>query len=119
RALGRCARCAPNWAHETELLKLVDGFERHVEHTVDVCLGVRGRQETGAPFGDVHAACDHACVEQVHVERLMNEAQVFIEREAKEDRKSTRLNSSHLGISYAVLCLKKKKTGSTRRHRHT
>src|SRR5437899_7311717 len=28
---------------------------------------------------------------------------------AKRDRKSTRLNSSHLGISYAVFCLKKKK----------
>src|SRR5262245_10774677 len=27
----------------------------------------------------------------------------------KQDRKSTRLNSSHLGISYAVFCLKKKK----------
>src|SRR5437899_4233079 len=27
----------------------------------------------------------------------------------KRDRKSTRLNSSHLGISYAVFCLKKKK----------
>src|SRR5947199_2397449 len=26
----------------------------------------------------------------------------------KADRKSTRLNSSHLGISYAVFCLKKK-----------
>src|SRR5262245_65042058 len=26
----------------------------------------------------------------------------------KTDRKSTRLNSSHLGISYAVFCLKKK-----------
>src|SRR5437899_10751267 len=28
---------------------------------------------------------------------------------ATSDRKSTRLNSSHLGISYAVFCLKKKK----------
>src|ERR1035441_10881549 len=28
---------------------------------------------------------------------------------AKIDRKSTRLNSSHLGISYAVFCLKKKR----------
>src|SRR5262245_2032725 len=27
---------------------------------------------------------------------------------SEEDRKSTRLNSSHLGISYAVFCLKKK-----------
>src|SRR5205814_5814119 len=29
------------------------------------------------------------------------------------DRKSTRLNSSHLGISYAVFCLKKKKKKNT------
>src|SRR2546426_7254671 len=29
---------------------------------------------------------------------------------AERDRKSTRLNSSHLVISYAVFCLKKKKT---------
>src|SRR3712207_7697820 len=31
------------------------------------------------------------------------------ESEALEDRKSTRLNSSHANISYAVFCLKKKK----------
>src|SRR5947199_4744781 len=30
----------------------------------------------------------------------------------RRDRKSTRLNSSHLGISYAVFCLKKKKQTS-------
>src|SRR5256885_6094658 len=33
------------------------------------------------------------------------------------DRKSTRLNSSHLVISYAVFCLKKKKKSS--KHQHT
>src|SRR5258705_68881 len=32
-----------------------------------------------------------------------------LEAQLKLDRKSTRLNSSHLGISYAVFCLKKKK----------
>src|SRR5947199_3227632 len=36
------------------------------------------------------------------------------------DRKSTRLNSSHLGISYAVFCLKKKNNNNkyirTRKH---
>src|SRR5262245_64380809 len=32
------------------------------------------------------------------------------------DRKSTRLNSSHLGISYAVFCLKKKKHRIRERH---
>src|SRR5262245_13594770 len=31
-----------------------------------------------------------------------------------QDRKSTRLNSSHLGISYAVFCLKKKKQQASR-----
>src|SRR5438445_7878974 len=36
------------------------------------------------------------------------------------DRKSTRLNSSHANISYAVFCLKKKKNdfGSPTSHRH-
>src|SRR2546430_12527584 len=33
----------------------------------------------------------------------------------KLDRKSTRLNSSHSQISYAVFCLKKKKTNTTNR----
>src|SRR5437899_3530847 len=31
------------------------------------------------------------------------------------DRKSTRLNSSHLGISYAVFCLKKKNIQKTKK----
>src|SRR3712207_8659919 len=31
---------------------------------------------------------------------------------ARRDRKSTRLNSSHANISYAVFCLKKKKTNT-------
>src|SRR2546426_1595918 len=35
-----------------------------------------------------------------------------------QDRKSTRLNSSHLVISYAVFCLKKKKK-KTKEHRPT
>src|SRR5690349_22057487 len=33
-----------------------------------------------------------------------------------EDRKSTRLNSSHVEISYAVFCLKKKKKKQTDNH---
>src|SRR3712207_8305113 len=38
-------------------------------------------------------------------------------RRGLEDRKSTRLNSSHANISYAVFCLKKKKKPT--RHRTT
>src|SRR5690625_6421902 len=37
-----------------------------------------------------------------------------VEFEVAEDRKSTRLNSSHVAISYAVFCLKKKKNKRTR-----
>src|SRR5438034_6083984 len=35
-----------------------------------------------------------------------------------EDRKSTRLNSSHTVISYAVFCLKKKKKKNKMKNRH-
>src|SRR3712207_7644190 len=34
--------------------------------------------------------------------------QVYAAAQSEEDRKSTRLNSSHANISYAVFCLKKK-----------
>src|SRR5262245_63602386 len=39
----------------------------------------------------------------------LNTAKALGGVEVDQDRKSTRLNSSHLGISYAVFCLKKKK----------
>src|SRR5256885_4658632 len=43
--------------------------------------------------------------------------EVSVERDASQerDRKSTRLNSSHLVISYAVFCLKKKKCRDCKR----
>src|SRR3712207_7873843 len=57
-------------------------------------------------------------VEDLAVEQLV--AELAVERVAvavlpraagsDEDRKSTRLNSSHANISYAVFCLKKKTT---------
>src|SRR2546422_1417595 len=42
---------------------------------------------------------------------LLHEVAAFVDfsQEEAEDRKSTRLNSSHGYISYAVFCLKKKK----------
>src|SRR3712207_7131551 len=39
-------------------------------------------------------------------------------RPEEGDRKSTRLNSSHANISYAVFCLKKKKTKNNSSHAH-
>src|SRR5260221_8775433 len=35
---------------------------------------------------------------------------------SEKDRKSTRLNSSHTVISYAVFCLKKKKKNNQKKH---
>src|SRR5205814_7193127 len=49
-------------------------------------------------------------ITQVSPERIREEfTKMLTEGAAGKDRKSTRLNSSHLGISYAVFCLKKKK----------
>src|SRR5262245_64566081 len=54
--------------------------------------------------------CDHAEPEDLGRRAL----------ELPRDRKSTRLNSSHLGISYAVFCLKKKKPATAEpRDKHT
>src|SRR5262245_39695953 len=50
-----------------------------------------------------------------HVELVLG-----VGRRDARDRKSTRLNSSHLGISYAVFCLKKKKhKNKQHRNNHT
>src|SRR2546430_7200318 len=48
---------------------------------------------------------DHQSVER----RSARGARVGAALQRREDRKSTRLNSSHSQISYAVFCLKKKK----------
>src|SRR5205814_8089619 len=49
-------------------------------------------------------------VDQTHRRKVLDAREAHVTQLAqKGDRKSTRLNSSHLGISYAVFCLKKKK----------
>src|SRR5690625_243262 len=45
------------------------------------------------------------CIEKMHNQRPI----IFFTNGFDTDRKSTRLNSSHVAISYAVFCLKKKK----------
>src|SRR5690242_20858030 len=45
-----------------------------------------------------------------HSGTFVNHPHVVVLIDADRDRKSTRLNSSHMSISYAVFCLKKKKT---------
>src|SRR3712207_6882352 len=44
------------------------------------------------------------------IEQRIQDYREKIFKEEERDRKSTRLNSSHANISYAVFCLKKKNT---------
>src|SRR3712207_7916116 len=46
----------------------------------------------------------------IELEDVGGDADQLLEPCVARDRKSTRLNSSHANISYAVFCLKKKKT---------
>src|SRR2546430_13206824 len=68
--------------------------------------------------------CDRATARAVHresahdgvdgLERRDTRGDCVIHQRPAEDRKSTRLNSSHSQISYAVFCLKKKTITETR-----
>src|SRR5256885_10270624 len=51
---------------------------------------------------------------QLGVQHLQGDGTAMLDVLGEKDRKSTRLNSSHLVISYAVFCLKKKKSTSVR-----
>src|SRR3712207_7637204 len=57
-------------------------------------------------FRVLHAPPDLALLEQPRAAPRPIKAGIVFQ----EDRKSTRLNSSHANISYAVFCLKKKHT---------
>src|SRR2546430_5965810 len=47
-------------------------------------------------------------IKEEEVQDLLKTVESELRRRARRDRKSTRLNSSHSQISYAVFCLKKK-----------
>src|SRR5690348_17767411 len=68
----------------------------------------RSRRQARAPDRrpGAHHQHQHLRLGSAHVRRAHER------REGQGDRKSTRLNSSHPSISYAVFCLKKKKKSS-------
>src|SRR5256885_10021340 len=73
--------------------------------------GTRSRQFGHTPYSDTPGKRDGFLGRGTTDQR--RGGSLRISRSAR-DRKSTRLNSSHLVISYAVFCLEKKKTTSTR-----
>src|SRR3712207_8970856 len=66
-----------------------------------------GRRWSGRPWSGIRSRDPHPWVEDA-VEKVDDEVRGDDEDRGHEDRKSTRLNSSHANISYAVFCLKKK-----------
>src|SRR2546430_10363559 len=65
-------------------------------------MNENGKKESHVAY-HVRMALDSAGI------RMMDNKSLALLPSAAEDRKSTRLNSSHSQISYAVFCLKKKK----------
>src|SRR2546426_10630820 len=101
------ARSTPSISREarTEIrLSLLSGFGKGAGCSFDSRVPVESRHVGAAAFG---AVCRVSTARSRHPR--------FRERavETLQDRKSTRLNSSHLVISYAVFCLKKKKNNNT------
>src|SRR3712207_7869882 len=75
--------------------------EAEVHHRLEVA--VDGRQlGIFLPCGRVGGLGDPRFTHRIEV-------RIFLIQRFHPDRKSTRLNSSHANISYAVFCLKKKK----------
>src|SRR5258707_5796216 len=73
---------------------------------------IEGRLQPGDDLNTVELS------KQFHTSRTpVKEALLLLEKEGL-DRKSTRLNSSHANISYAVFCLKQKHPRSTRNHHY-
>src|SRR5690606_39752293 len=73
-----------------------------------------------AVFQPTHGyVADPQCLVRRIVEHVTASGGTLVKgRAARIDRKSTRLNSSHVKISYAVFCLKKKKTHDHRQYSH-
>src|SRR3712207_8654859 len=82
----------------------------------------RPPRSTLFPYTTLFRSCiyrtQHSILQKKHPSSSIRQGNLSSPKQASEmlefqkdsDRKSTRLNSSHANISYAVFCLKKKKT---------
>src|SRR2546430_516111 len=84
----------------------------HALESVATLLLMCDRRDLGAAIGERPPAADSECASDVGAAQRTAPLQGTTENfdpSRLKDRKSTRLNSSHSQISYAVFCLKKKK----------
>src|SRR5690625_4781370 len=97
------------------LLQVPDAFFREV---LQVDLPDPGRYAVGTFFLPADPAAADRAAGRIGAIAAEEGLQALTWREAPtEDRKSTRLNSSHVAISYVVFCLKRKKNRGCRRPR--
>src|SRR5207244_11037203 len=89
-------------SYSAELRAFYEEHEQHMEPIVEWVKTSGDLKPTGTPTGeDVTEAIRQKA-------RELGYGEVGFTRNDRQDRKSTRLNSSHQIISYAVFCLKKK-----------
>src|SRR5690625_4732630 len=101
-ATAQAVAAAPVWGVDS-LRKRREPAEGGFPRTDPKAGGVAGSDLTVYTYGEDLFA---AMLEAIRGAREFIFFETYI---WKEDRKSTRLNSSHVAISYAVFCLKKKK----------
>src|SRR5439155_15551944 len=79
-----------------------------------------GRGNGSAPRAESAGARDGRCGRRGGYLPILARARCrsWARRKRRRDRKSTRLNSSHVAISYAVFCLKKKKKHQIKRRKN-
>src|SRR5437763_13348904 len=83
------------------------GFDQEIPHHSTFSKNRHGRFQESKLFEELFEHIVRQCVEVGLVQgKHLSVDGSFVE--ANADRKSTRLNSSHRCISYAVFCLKKK-----------
>src|SRR5699024_675944 len=92
-----------------ERLKAITSRAESLEHAADTERKARAAAEEQArrraEQSQIAAAVQDGAARAIRaIEGSLDQA----EQQRRQDRKSTRLNSSHVSISYAVFCLKKK-----------
>ena len=97
---------AASWA-----LVLTKGLNYGVDFAGGLEVRATFTQSAEAPVGELREKVATLGYGDPVVQRFGEDNQVSIRvRLPDEDRKSTRMNSSHVVISYAVFCLKKKRS---------
>src|SRR5437868_4416546 len=100
---------------DTVVVNTCGFIESAKQESVDAILEATRLKQEGKATRVIVAGClveryrDDLMKELPEVDAFIGTSQVSEILKAAEDRKSTRLNSSHVSISYAVFCLKKKK----------